>query len=277
MNDRGEVVFEYVPLPMSPMSVATFLVLLAVTFVLGPLLLPPDLWPIGGLCFLPLAALAAWVFLQRASPIRIRTTGIEVSLPRWRRWLRQPTFHPWVHVRNVYPATYEIAGAAMSPFASSAGTLVHTGLGIELRSGRRLTAKFTPGAIRAFRGDSPGYTYALQAVRETFAALDRPLVTDVRSYSDDEVRAMHDEARRPLLGLDVIVYAFFLPPTIVAAALVAIGVLGLPLDPTLVVGIVLLAAIPPSASMAYTLRRSRRRDHLLGELAKHEEFLRGGS
>lgn len=274
MAEEGALVFEYVPLPMSPMTLASLILLGITTFLLGPFLLPPDLWPIGGLCFLPLAAVVAWALLQSPSPIRIRTTGIEMSLPLWRRIARRPAFVPWLHVRNVYPATYEIAGAAMSPFASSAGTLVHTGLGLELRDGRRVTLKFTPGAIQAFRGESPGFTYAMEAVRKVFADLGRPLVTDVRAYSDEEVRSMHEEARQPLLGLATIVFAFFLPPTIVAGALVLFDALDIALDVLAVGAVFALAAIPPVASMAYTLKRSRRRNQLLSELAKFEEHAR---
>lgn len=274
MAEEGALVFEYAPLPMSPMTLASLLLLGIATFLLGPFLLPPDLWPLGGLCFLPIAFVVVWALLQSPSPIRVRTAGIEVSLPLWRRILRRPAFVPWLHVRNVYPATYEIAGAAMSPFASSAGTLVHTGLGLELRNGRRVTLKFTPGAIRRFRGESPGFTYAMEAMRRVFADLGRPLVTEVRAYSDAEVRAMHEEARQPLLGLATIVFAFFLPPTIVAGALVLLDGFSLSLDVPAVVAILALAVIPPFASMAYTLRRSRRRNHLLSELAKHEEHAR---
>ena len=126
-------------------------------------------------------------------------------------------YFPWSSIRNAYPASYEISGAAMSPFASSAGTLVHTGLGLETQDGRRRTVRFTPGTIRAFRTESPGFRYAMAAVREAFATMGRPLVSDVASYTDAQVLAMHAEARQPLLGLEAIIYAFFLPPAIFAA------------------------------------------------------------
>jgi hypothetical protein len=273
MDDRGPVLFEYTPLPMSPMTVALVLLLGIVTLV-GPIALPPELFPVGGLCFAPLVAVVVWAVLQRPSPTRIRTNGIEVSLPVWRRILRVRAFLPWAEVRNVYSAAYEISGAAMSPFASSAGTLVHTGLGLETTDGRRRIAKFTPGSIRRFRAESPGFTYALAAVREAFRSLGRPLVTGVRSYTDDEVRAMHEEARQPLVGMGAIVLAFFLPPTMVASALLVLSALGVTPPPPALATVLILAAIPPFASMRFTLARSRRRNFLLGELAKHEEALR---
>lgn len=273
MDDRGAPLFEYAPLPMSPMTVAELLLLGIVTLA-APVALPPEFFPLGGACFLPLAAVALWALLQWPSRTRIFANGIEVSLPLWRRIVRERAYLPWHEVRNVYPASYEVAGAAMSPFASSAGTLVHVGLGLDTADGRRRTVKFTPGSIRRFRGESPGFTYAKEAVRQALRAIGRPLVTDVRPYSDEEILKMHEEARRPLLGLDAIVYAFFLPPTIVAVALAAFLSLGITPDLPLLVAVIAIAAVPPFASMWFTLGKSRRRNWLLGELAKHEETLR---
>lgn len=273
MDDRGAVLFEYTPLPMSPMSVAMILLLVIVS-LLGPVALPKEFFPLGGACFLPIAAAVAWAVLQRPSPTRVHANGIELSQPLWRRILGRPEYIPWADVRNVYPAAYEVSGAAMSPFASSAGTLVHTGLGFETEDGRRRIVKFTPGSIRQFRAESQGFTYAMEAVRRAFRDLGRPLVTHVRSYTDDEVRAMHEEARQPLVGMGAIVLAFFLPPTLVASALVVLNALGVTPPPLALALIVILAAIPPFASMRFTLSRSQRRNYLLGELAKHEEALR---
>ncbi|OGS48324.1 MAG: hypothetical protein A3K68_07590 [Euryarchaeota archaeon RBG_16_68_13] len=275
MDNCGAPVFEYAPLPMSPMTVAELL-LLAVVTLAAPVALPSEFWPLGGVCFLPLLAVAAWAVLQSPSRTRIRASGIEVSLPLWRRLLRQRAWFPWSDVRNVYPASYELAGSALSPFASSAGTLVHTGLGLEMADGGHLVVKFTPGSIRRFRAESPGYTYAMEAVRTVFRHLGRPLVTDARAYTDAEVLAMHEEARRPLIGMGTIVFAFFLPPTIVALGTLAAGALGLAADLTFLLAVVALAAIPPLASMQFTLGKSRRRNRILGELAKHEETMRTG-
>lgn len=273
MGDRGPVLFEYTPLAMSPMTVAIF-VLIGIVTLAAPLSVPPDLFPLGGACFLPLVGVLAWAILQWPSPTRVRANGIEVSLPLWRRLGGNPSYVPWAGVRNVYPAAYEISGAAMSPFASSAGTLVHTGLGFETTDGRRRTVKFTPGSIRQFRAESAGFTYAMEAVRKAFRDLGRPLVTDVQSYTDDDVRAMHAEAREPLVGMGAIVLAFLLPPTVVASVLVVLNALGITPQPVVLATVLILAAIPPFASMRFTLVKSRRRNHLLGELAKHEEALR---
>lgn len=270
MDRRGALLFEYNPLPMTAMTVAGLLLLIIVTVV--ALALPPELF--GPLCFAPLGAAVLYGILQSPSPTRIFALGIEPSRPLWRRALRAPAYVPWQDVRNVYPAAYEISGAAMSPFASSAGTLVHTGLGLELADGRRIVVKFTPGSIRAFRGESPGFTYAMASVREAFEGLRRPLVSDVRPYSDGEVLEMHKEARRPLVGLAAIVYAFFLPPAILAAILYALAASGVRADLPLLLAAIVIALVPPIASMEYTIQKSRRRNWLLAELAKHEEAAR---
>ncbi len=263
------LVFEYRPIPVSPMSVALLLLVGIVTFALGPLTGYPDLWPLGGLCFLPFVLLVAFVALNRPSPTRIYVEGIEVSLPLWRRVAGARRFYPWDEVVNVYPASYEISGAFLSPFASSAGTLVHTGIGLETAAGERLIVHFTPGAIRAFRGETKGYRRAMEAVREVFRARGRPLVSSVKPYTDDEVAAMQAEARRPLLGMATIVLAFLTPPALVAAAFLALPV-GVPVLGAAAIG----AVAPPALSFSITWRRSRRRSHLLSELSKFQESLR---
>lgn len=266
---RGPLAFEYRPIPVSPMSVAVLILLALATFVLGPLASPPELWPLGGLCFLPIAIVIVYVLLTRPSPTRIYPEGIEVSLPRWRRLLGSRRYYPWTEILNVYPASYEISGAFLSPFASSAGTLVHTGIGMDTVAGDRIVVRFTPGAIRAFRGETEGYVRAMDAVREVLRSRGRPLVTSVKRYTDAEVRAMADEARQPLLGMATIVLAFLLPPAIVAAALLLLGG-GSFGGAVAVIG----AALPPVVSIVLTYLRSRRRNVLLSELSKFQESLR---
>ncbi|HLE45548.1 MAG TPA: hypothetical protein VI915_00960 [Thermoplasmata archaeon] len=264
------LVFEYVPIPVSPMGVALLLLAAIVTFLLGPIAAYPEgLWPLGGLCFLPFVVLLVWVLANRPSTTQIYAEGIEISLPLWRRAAGTRRFYPWEEVVNVFPASYEISGAFLSPFASSAGTLVHTGIGLETAAGERLTVKFTPGAIRAFRGETEGYRRAMEAVREVFAARGRPLVSSVRAYTDDEVKGMQAEAREPLLGMATIVLAFLTPP-----ALVAIVLLVMPLGP-LAWGLAAVVALaPPVASIVVTYRRGRRRNLLLSELSKFQESYR---
>ncbi len=270
MERRTEhLVFEYLPIPVSPMSVALLLVLGVVTFALGPLSGSPDVWPLGGLCFLPFALLVGFVALSHPSPTRVYTEGIEVSLPLWRRVVGGRRYYPWDGIVNVFPASYEVSGAFLSPFASSAGTLVHTGIGLETREGERLTVKFTPGAIRAFRGETEGFRLAMEAVRQVFRERGRPLVENVRAYTDEEVKAMFEQARRPLLGMDAIVLAFFLPVLLVVAVLIA-----MPSGPLSVLGAAVAAILPPAISISVTWRRGRRRSLVLSELSKFQESLR---
>ena len=135
---RGPLLYSYFPIPANPMSVALLLLLLVVTFVLGPIAAAPEgLWPLGGTCFLPLAAVLLAMALAKPSPTFVHEEGIEISQPLAVRILRRPRYVPWSEVRDVYPASYEVSGSFLSPFASSAGTLVHVGIGLETRDGRR--------------------------------------------------------------------------------------------------------------------------------------------
>ena len=113
-GEERRLIFEYRPIPMSPMSLALLILLALVTFVLGPLASPPELWPLGGVCFLPLLLLLGLIGLNHPSPTRIFDEGIEVSLPLWWRTLGGRSFYPWDDVVNVYPAS----GIAMPKRAS---------------------------------------------------------------------------------------------------------------------------------------------------------------
>lgn len=272
---RGPLLYAYYPIPANPMSVALFILLLVVTLVLGPLAAAPEgLWPLGGACFLPLAAVLLVMALAKPSPTFIHEEGIEVSLPLAFRILGRPRYVPWAEVRDVYPASYEVSGSFLSPFASSAGTLVHVGIGIETRDGLRRLVRFTPGAIRGFRAESRGYRDAMAVIRDRFARRDVPMVTTAKALTDGEVLRMQEAAREPLVSLAGVFLAFFLPPTIVAALLAGVALIPLPLSVPLLLGAVVLAFAPPAASMARTLRRSERRNEILGELAKYQEALR---
>src|SRR3989442_3577099 len=115
---RGALIFEYRPIPVSPVSVALLILFALVTFALGPLASPPELWPIGGLCFLPFLLLAGFVLLSHPSPPRIYEGGIEVSLPAWRRLVARTRHFPPAEGPNPYPAPYPGTAACSPPFAS---------------------------------------------------------------------------------------------------------------------------------------------------------------
>src|SRR5256712_12642092 len=164
-DDRGALLYAYRPIPANPMTVAVLLLVLIVTFVIGPIAAGPEgLWPLGGLCFVPLGLVLGAIAVFKPSPTFVFEEGIEISLPWWRRLAGERRYYRWSEIRDVYPRSYEVAGSFLSPFASSAGTLVHTGLGLETNDGGRLLLPLTPGSIRAFRAEAPGNVEAMAGI-----------------------------------------------------------------------------------------------------------------
>lgn len=274
-QDPGPLLYAYRPIPANPMSVALLIVLLVVTFVLGPIAAAPEgLWPLNGICFLPLAVLFLAMLLFKPSPTYVYEEGVHITLPLWRRALGDQQDFRWDEIRDVYPASYEVSGSFMSPFASSAGTLVHVGIGLETKDGRQRLVHFTPGMIRAFRAESQGYMEAMAVIRDRFLRRGQPMVTTAKTFTDREVLAMQAEVREPLVSISGVFLAFFLPPTIVGAFFVAASYAGIALSTPLALLALVVALLPPAASMATTLRRSMRRNAILSELAKFQERLR---
>jgi len=272
---RGALLYVYRPIPANPMAVALLLLVLVVTFGIGPIVAGPEgLWPLGGLCFAPLAAVLFAMVSFKPSPTRVFEDGIEVSLPFWRRIFGASRYIPWSDVRDVYPRSYEVAGSFLSPFASSAGTLVHTGIGIETKEGRRVLIRFTPGSIRVFRAESRGYQEAMMVIRDRFARQGERMITTAKSYSDTEVLSMQSQAREPLVRIEGVFTAFFLPPSIVIVLLIALQWAHIDVSTFAIVVVLVLALLPPAVSMARTLRQSERRNEILSELAKFQEQLR---
>ncbi len=275
-QDPGPLLYAYKPIPANPMSVALLILLVVVTLVIGPIAAAPEgLWPLGGICFLPLALLLLAMGLFRPNPTYVYENGIEISLPFWRRLLGEQKDFRWEEIRDIYPASYEVAGSFMSPFASSAGTLVHAGIGLETVYGRRLLVRFTPGAIRAFRAESEGFLGAMEAIRERFARHGEPMVRTAKTFTDAEVLEMQARAREPLVSIVSVFFAFFLPPTLVGAVFLAATTLGGGISAPLALGALVVALVPPALSMGWTLRRSERRNAILSELSKFQESLRG--
>lgn len=272
---RGSLLYLYRPIPANPMTIALLLLVLVVTVGIGPFVAGPEgLWPLGGLCFMPLAIVLIAIAAYKPSPTLIFEEGVELSLPLWRRLLGTPRYVPWSEVLDVYPRSYEVAGSFLSPFASSAGTLVHTGIGIETKAGRRFLLRFTPGSIRAFRAETQGYLEAMAVIRDRFARREERMVTTAKTFSDTEVLAMQGDARRPLLRIEGVFAAFFLPPSIVILLLVLLQWARVPLDSLVLALVLVLASLPPAASMVRTLRQSERRNEILSDLAKFQEHLR---
>src|SRR2546428_13117237 len=157
-DDRGPLLYAYRPIPANPMTVAVLLLVLVVTFGIGPIAAGPEgLWPLGGLCFVPLGLVLVAIAVFKPSPTFVFEDGIEISLPLWRRLAGGRRYYRWSEIRDVYPRSYEVAGSFLSPFASSAGTLVHTGLGLETPDGRppphRSPARCAPPGPAGARGD----------------------------------------------------------------------------------------------------------------------------
>jgi hypothetical protein len=274
-DGRGPLLYLYRPIPANPMTIALLLLVLVVTLGLGPIVAGPQgLWPLGGLCFVPLVIVLIAIAAYKPSPTLVFEGGVEVSFPLWRRLLGTPRYVPWSEVLDVYPRSYEVAGSFLSPFASSAGTLVHTGIGIETKAGRRFLLRFTPGSIRAFRAETQGYMEAMAVVRDRFARRGERMVTTAKTFSDTEVLAMQGEARRPLLRIEGVFAAFFLPPSIVILLLVLLQWARVSLDSLVVALVLALAFLPPAISMIRTLRQSERRNEILSDLAKFQEHLR---
>src|SRR6266571_738266 len=256
IEGRGALLYAYRPIPANPMAVALLLLVLVVTLGIGPLAAGPEgLWPLGGLCFAPLAVALLAVALFKPSPTRVFEDGIEFSLPLWRRMVGGSRYIRWSDVRDVYPRSYEVAGSFLSPFASSAGTLVHTGIGMETKDGRRILIRFTPGSIRVFRAESRGYQETMRVIRDRFARRNEPMITTAKSYSDTEVLSMQSQAHQPLVRIEGVFTAFFLPPSIVIVLLITLQWLHVGLTAVTILIVLFLALLPPAISVARTLRR----------------------
>src|SRR2546429_6791602 len=277
-KDRGSLLYTYRPIPANPMTVALLLLLVVVTFLIGPLVAGPEgLWPLGGLCFLPVALVLGAIALFKPSKTLVFENGIEISFPLWRVMRGERRYYAWSEIRDVYPRSYEVAGSFLSPFASSAGTLVHTGIGLETQEGRRLLIRFTPGSIRGFRSDSRGYLESMAVIRDRFARRAEPMVRTARNLYDAQVLELQAQAHAPLIPVSRVFLAFLLPPAILAAILVALFAARVTLTTPIVAAAFIVALIPPAQSMIRTLRRSEQRNLLLSELAKYQEHVREGA
>src|SRR2546430_7138616 len=75
---RGPLLHTYRPIPANPMTVALLLLLAVVTFVIGPIAAWPEgLWPVGGLCFVPLVLILAAIAVFKPSPTLVFENGID--------------------------------------------------------------------------------------------------------------------------------------------------------------------------------------------------------
>jgi hypothetical protein len=171
----------------------------------------------------------------------------------------------WDQLAAVYPSSYDVTGAFVSPFASSDGKVTQTGLGLEWPDGRTETVKFTPTRFAQTSRRSRGYREAYAVVSELFERQGRPLVPAAPIYSDAERAAMLAKARAPFLPFFAIVFLF------ASAAPVAWLLLkiGLPVAVALPV-----ALVAPLATSLRSWTKSRQRNRLLDLLSKSAQFER---
>ncbi|MFA5943060.1 MAG: hypothetical protein WC876_01185 [Candidatus Thermoplasmatota archaeon] len=193
----------------------------------------------------------------------IHEAGIAPSRPFLLAWLRP--FVRWDELVAVYPSSYDVTGAFVSPFASSDGKVTQTGLGLEWPDGRTETVKFTPTRFAQTSRRSRGYREAYAVVLDLFERRGRPLVPTSPVYSATERDAMLAKAREPFLPFFVIVFLF-------ASAAPVTWVLlrfGTPVKVALP-----LALIAPLATSLRSWTKSRQRNRILDLLSKSAQFER---
>src|SRR2546430_16440121 len=101
--DRGPLLYTYRPIPANPMTVAVLLLGLVVTFVIGPIAAGPEgLWPLGGLCFVPLALVLAAMVAFEPSPTFVFDYGMQTSLPPWPRVLGARRYQSWPDIGGAH-------------------------------------------------------------------------------------------------------------------------------------------------------------------------------
>ena len=262
--DRGALLLEYRPPRAHPIVYAGILcfAFVAATGSLENLLREgrPFLYAVYAA---PLVFTVLFLLLMWPSDTRLYEDGIAPSRPLLVRW-RRP-FVRWDELAAVYPSSYDVTGAFVSPFASSDGKVTQTGLGLEWPDGRRETVKFTPTRFALTSRRSRGYREAYAVVSDLFARKGRPLVPAAPVYSEAEKEAMLAKARAPFLPFFAIVLLF------ASAAPVAwvLLMLGLPVPAAL-----LLALVAPLATSLRSWAKSRHRNRLLDLLSKSAQYER---
>lgn len=274
-EDLGDPRFEFRPLPASPMVIALFMLTLFVVLVGFPLSSLSrgnlDLWWIW---VAPPLLLLGGMVLGRPGALRIYEDGVELPLPLWRRLLGARRFYRVEEIVNVYPRLYYVAGALMSPFAASVGTVEHLGLNLDLADGREIVVKFTPGIPRFSQGQEEGYRLAAEELREVFRAHGRPWISRVRNYAAEEIDRMKRAAAKPLMPFSVIVLAFFSPVALLPLLYTALTALGVPLSAPAMALLVTAGVAPMVAMLLTSWYRSRIRHGYLKEIAKYTEWKR---
>jgi hypothetical protein len=265
VQDRGPLLWEYRPPRAHPILYAGLLVF-GFVFVTGSLenLARDNRAFLYAVYALPVLLTLLLALALEPGPVRIHRGGIAPSRPLVARW-RRP-FLRWDGLAAVYPASYDVTGAFVSPFASSDGKVTQTGLALESRSGRTETVRFTPTRFAHNTPRSRGYKEAIEVVRSLYAERHAPLVPSSPTFTPAQREAMLAEARKPFLPFFAIVLLF----AGAAPALWVLLRLGVPIPVALPVALLL----PLGTSLRSALQ-SRRRNALLNALSKAAEFERG--
>lgn len=266
-KDRGELLWEYRPPRAHPILYAAILVF-AFVWATGSLenLLRDRRPEVYGVYALPLVA-AVWLTLALApNPVRIHRHGLAPSRPLLLRWWRP--FVRWDELAAVYPVSYDVTGAFVSPFASSDGKVTQTGLGLEWPNGRVETVRFTPTRFAQTSSKSRGYREAVEVVRALFAERGRAMAPSAQAYTEEERARMVAQAKAPFLPFFAIVFLF----ASAAPVLWLLTTLGVPTP----VGIPAALVLPLATSLR-SWQASRRRNAILNRLSKEREWLRGAA
>ncbi|HLF07386.1 MAG TPA: hypothetical protein VI893_09505 [Thermoplasmata archaeon] len=273
--------FVYLPNAVDPLLMMLIILIAIITFIGLPVTLVdrPEYNLIGqfgaagaALCLGPLIALVLFAFLARPTEFRIDADGMTLPVPRLFAALGRRSFVKYGEVRNAFVTSVETTGAKFSPFASSAGTVLHIGIGIETVDGRTLTVRFTPSHLMMQTADPALCLEARGAVRARMALLGRKLINDPPKRDEATLASLLDQAQRPLMPFPIIVASFFVVPLLAFLMLFATGLAGL--SPDLLRWVLAggVALLPVALMFRSAFRRNARREGTINELAKRREW-----
>ncbi len=269
--DAGEVLFEYRPARLGPMTVALFFILALVTPIAAGERALSGRLDEAAVALLPLGLLCLFAAMTSPSPLKVTAKRIDVPRSRAARALGARRTFRLGEVENLYPTYYEDIGMRLSPFASAEGTAKHAGLAIEAASGERVVVQFTPTVLDLRRHGTEPYYAALAAVREACARSARPLVLKPPVLTEAQAESMLIEAARPLLPFPVTVAGILAPSALIPGLVWALGLALGPLPPEAVLGTALVGLTPLLAVFAFVNLKGGRRAKLLHEVQKWRE------
>jgi hypothetical protein len=273
--------FIYTPSAVDPLLMMLIILVAIVTLIGLPVTLVdrPEydfigaLGPAGAaLCLSPLLALALAAFLLRPTQFRVGKEGMRFPVPRVLASTGRAPLVRYEDVRNAYVTAVESAGAKLSPFASSAGSVLHLGIGVETRDGRTYVAKFTPSRLAPDAPERALCLQAIEAIRARMGALGRPLVQEPPRLDEQTLARNLEAAQRPLLPFPAIVASFFVLPLNAFVVLYVTGAAGLSPE-VLRWALAAAAAAAPALLMLHrAFERNARRDEAINEVAKHRTW-----